>query len=316
MMGLRAGVFACLVTLLLVACSSVPKPGSRNMAAANANAKLGVDYLQKGELDKAATTLKRALRYDPDQVDANWGLAIIARRRQKPDKADQFFRKALDKDAKPAILNSYAAFLCNRGQTQKAVSMFLRAANDPRYKTPGNALSNAGLCLQRAKNYTAAARMYKQALKTAGEQPSILKHLAKIESALGHDESAQMYTRRYNASGQDGSRPSSQSMAVPHGGSAPDRDTTDNTRQSATTPSTQPTRPSADNALDVQPKQMVATTTINVRTGQGTSNPAIGQLHKGDIVTVVDDPGGKWMRMRSVHFIGWVYKPLFRARTK
>lgn len=60
-----------------------------------------------------------------------------------------------------------------------------------------------------------------------------------------------------------------------------------------------------------EPPKLVATATINVRTGPGTNHSAIGEVTNGDIVIVLDNPGGEWVRIKRGDLRGWVYRPLF-----
>lgn len=65
--------------------------------------------------------------------------------------------------------------------------------------------------------------------------------------------------------------------------------------------------------IQTQPDR-VATADVNIRTGQGTDNEAIGQVPEGTVVTLLGDPGGEWIRIRYQGVEGWVYAPLFEAQ--
>lgn len=79
-----------------------------------------------------------------------------------------------------------------------------------------------------------------------------------------------------------------------------------------THPKTTQTKPATRQAKQPEAQKMVATDTINVRAGQSTNNRVVGQVHKGDVVTVVKDPGGQWIRIHNASVTGWAYRPLFK----
>lgn len=58
--------------------------------------------------------------------------------------------------------------------------------------------------------------------------------------------------------------------------------------------------------------KLVSTATVNVRTGPDTKYDAVGQVSPGDVVTVLKDPGGDWIRVQHGTLRGWTYKPLFK----
>lgn len=62
------------------------------------------------------------------------------------------------------------------------------------------------------------------------------------------------------------------------------------------------------------PRKFVSTATINVRAGQGTDTDVVGQLEPRTVVTVVEEPSGKWMKIKTDSVTGWVYKPLFEPQ--
>lgn len=181
---------------LLTACASAPEHVINDQEAATANAKLGIDYMHKGELNKALTTLQQALHYNPKQVSANWALAIIYHRRHEEDKANTHFRRALQAQQRPEILNSYGAFLCDRGKTEGAVRAFSRAAGNPSYKTPADAWANAGLCLQRAGKTGQALHYYQLALEDNARHAPALWRMAQLQYAQNNYLQARGFLQR------------------------------------------------------------------------------------------------------------------------
>ena len=61
-------------------------------------------------------------------------------------------------------------------------------------------------------------------------------------------------------------------------------------------------------------RKIVATSTVNVRAGQGTNFDIVGQFKPQEVVTVVEDPDGDWLKVKGDSVSGWVYRPLFERR--
>lgn len=78
------------------------------------------------------------------------------------------------------------------------------------------------------------------------------------------------------------------------------------------TAQTAPAKP-AEKAEPAPPQQLTATATINVRAGKSTQHRVVGQVESGDVVTVIEDPGGDWIRIEHGPTRGWAYRPLFEA---
>lgn len=182
--------------LLLAGCAALPQDHVDDEAAAQANAKLGVDLLGKGRYQQALERLHRALNYDDDNVLANWGMALAHQRLGQPDKARAYYDRIIDGHPKPAIANSYAVFLCEQGHTGKALGYFKRAADDHRNHDPAVALANAGLCLERAGQSEKARDYYRKSLSINKNQPTALTQMAQIQYHQGQYLSARAFIER------------------------------------------------------------------------------------------------------------------------
>lgn len=227
-----------LLTAVLVAagCAGGPEPVPNPGRAAAANTGLGVDLLRDGKEAQAIKQLEKALEYDPRHVEAHWALGIAHDRLNEPEAADRHYRRAIDIQDRPEILNSYGVFLCREGRTGEALNYFERAAEDPRYPGPADALANAGRCLARVGETDRADRYFRRALArderhrpslaalarqslerddalrargffqrleaTASPQTPLADEWlllgARIEAALGDRTAASAYLQRYN----------------------------------------------------------------------------------------------------------------------
>ncbi|GEM_PF-1211343 len=184
-----------LSTLVLGGCAG----GNQNIrknSAARANTNLAGDYLRRGDLDKATKYFKKALKYDPHRVNALWGLAVTNNRKGDVQRAGNFYRRAMSVKQKPALVNSYAAFLCQHGNASKAIPLFQKAAHDAHYNHPGVPLANAGLCLKQNGNKARAIQFFKKALAKNQNQPMALTQMARIALNRGNNRRARNYMKR------------------------------------------------------------------------------------------------------------------------
>lgn len=230
------GILPLAAVFALAACAGGPEPVPDPDRAAAANAELGVRYLRDGNEAEAVKRLEKALEYDSRHVDAHWALGIAYDRLNEPEAADRHYRRAIDIQDRPEILNSYGVFLCRRERVEDALDYFERAVDDPGYPGPADALANAGLCLDRVGQPDRAERYFRRALaRNERHRPSLaglaeqrleegdalhargffqrlqaasgpdrpltddwLLLGARIETVLGDREAAAAYLQRYN----------------------------------------------------------------------------------------------------------------------
>jgi len=171
----------------------------RNKEAADYNAQLGAEYLRKNRLDLAEEKLSRALSQNPSSSEANHYYALLQNRLGNKATANRHFQKAIwiEKD-NPEIHNNYGSFLCQEGHYEAAVSEFKKALNDPLYKTPEFAYTNAGVCSRRAKNVEDAEEYLREALKKNGKYAPALLEMAEIMADNSSYAKAQAFLYRYD----------------------------------------------------------------------------------------------------------------------
>ena len=182
--------------LLTAGCAASSQGHVDKQAAAQANAKLGLDLLSKGQSEQAKARLQRALRYDSGNEVANWGMALVHQRLGQPQQARKYYRRIVQGNARPAIVNSYAVFLCQQQETDEALAYFKRAANDHRNNSPAVALANAGLCLEQSGQHETARSYYRKALSINKNQPTALTQMAEIQYQQGQYLSARAFIER------------------------------------------------------------------------------------------------------------------------
>lgn len=195
---LRIGMLVVLAAVVVGCSSTGAGETSGGEAAAEANTKLGVELLQRGEPQRALQKLNKAVRQDPEYSQAHMVRALAFDRLDKPDKAEDSFEEAISLAPENSqALSNYGSFLCQRGDVDKAVELFERSADNPTYESPEVPLTNAGICLLRDGEQERAEEYLQRALRSNNKQPSALLRMAKIRLEREQYMSARGYYQRY-----------------------------------------------------------------------------------------------------------------------
>lgn len=177
--------------------------------AAAANARLGASYLQAGNLQQADERLERALELDPNSADAHASYALLQMRLDKPDEAERHFERALKLEPdSPRLKNNFATMLCDRGDYDEAIDLFVEAANDRLYETPAYAYGNAGRCALDADRGDEAREFFQQAREADPDFGRPLIELAALDYDAGNLDAAADYLEAYH----ERERPSARSL--------------------------------------------------------------------------------------------------------
>jgi type IV pilus assembly protein PilF len=173
-----------LLSLTVAGCATTRAerlPPQQRIEAAEANTKLGIEYLQRGELQQALRKLQKAIEQNPESANAHMVAGVVYGRLDEPEQAEYHLERAveLEPDNSPA-LNNYARLLCERGQTGRAVELFEKAAANPLYESPAVPLTNAGLCVLREGDLERAEALFSRALRNNPQFPPALLRMAEI----------------------------------------------------------------------------------------------------------------------------------------
>lgn len=195
---MRARVFGVLLLAALLASGCGGSSASRKSDAAAYNVRLGIAYMQQGNLAVAKEKLERAERQDPSSPEVHTALALLYERLGNMDKADAHHRTALRLAPRdPEISNNYAVFLCKTGRREEGVRRFLDAARNPLYVTPEAAYTNAGVCLRADQRYEEARRNFERALQVKPNFAEAAYQLADLDFNSGRLDEAKVYLERY-----------------------------------------------------------------------------------------------------------------------
>lgn len=205
---------ALALCLLLAACASgggsrdADGQGSsgagRMSSTGRMNLALAEGYLVKGDFAKAGERADLALESDPRSAQAHALRALVYQHDGKDDAAARGFERALELAPKDgAILNAHAAWLCEHGQPDRADREFALALADPAYRSPVQALANAGKCAMAHDRLAPAEDYLRRALVFAPKDPTLLYLLADVELRQGKTFEAQAFIQRRDALGAD-----------------------------------------------------------------------------------------------------------------
>ncbi len=189
-----------LVLALLAGCSAAQEEQAQLKTASEYNTELGLAYLRQGRDQAAMDKLKKAIEQDPKNANAHHYLAVLYQKLGEEKKADREYWSALQYAPEdPNLLNNYGAFLCGRGQYDKAIALFRKVLKDPLYPAKAAVYENIGLCAQ-AKGDIETAEQY--LLKTLRANPRAAKSLlalGQIRFDQGDLAAAQQYLYDYLA---------------------------------------------------------------------------------------------------------------------
>jgi type IV pilus assembly protein PilF len=199
-----------LASVLLAACSTTSTGGPKlaeeqteSQKAGALNKQLGTVYLRQGNLALAKEKLERAEKYNPRDPEVHLVLALLYERLDIPKEVDAHYKTAIRlAPDNPQILNNYAVYLCKNNRAEEGVKRFLEAAQNPLYRTPEAAYTNAGVCLRQAKKLDDAATSFGRALKVAPNNAEAVYQLADLNMERGQLTQARDLIDKYLVSNE------------------------------------------------------------------------------------------------------------------
>lgn len=206
-MKLKASKAGLLLSVLLVlqgCAGSGELSEEKSQDAAQYNAQLGAQYLQRGDLDQAREKLSKALEQDDKNALAHISYANLQSKIGQTASAEEHFERGLALAPDEAdYRNSYGIFLCEDEKYDQAQAQFRAAADNPYYRTPEYALDNAGLCMLDADRLSDAESYLREALRVNPQFANAYLHMADLMHRKQRLTVADAYFQRFNAYGDE-----------------------------------------------------------------------------------------------------------------
>ena len=170
---------------------------------------MGMAYMRDGQSAVALQKLKKAIEVDDDYADAHNVIAILYEQLGENDLAGVHYSRAVKLDGQdPYIRNARGSYFCRQGKLEEANQEFQQALSNPLYPTPWVALTNAGLCVERAGDSAKAENYYRRALTANPKFAAALYQMAEVSLEQEKNLSARAYLERYHGE----ARPSAASL--------------------------------------------------------------------------------------------------------
>jgi type IV pilus assembly protein PilF len=193
----RLLVLACGV-LLATACKGPTQIAEEHKRTAKIYMELGVGYMREGKMDLAMSNLQRSLELEPDYSDTHNAIAVLYEQLGNSNKAREHFQRSIRLDPKNSrARNNYGRFFCKAGKLAEAEVEFLAAVQNPLYRTPEKAYTNAGNCALEEPDVEKAEEYFRKALAVNSAYAPALSSMARLSFDLENYISARAYLQRY-----------------------------------------------------------------------------------------------------------------------
>lgn len=195
------------LSVLVSSCASTgeTKTGekSEGRKAAETNAALGRQYLDRKQYEISLEKLKRAVAFDPTYAPAHTLLAVLYETLGETDKAGDEYKQAVRYDPEDGdVNNNYAVYLCGRGHYKEADRHFEKALKDPFYNTKYVASGNAGLCALNNNDLDKAEMYLRQSLEYDEKYVPALLPMARVSYQKEDFLRARAFLQRFESVGQ------------------------------------------------------------------------------------------------------------------
>ena len=172
---------------------------------AKIHADLAGNYLQRGQIDVAIEEVEKSLELDSNNKPANYIMALVQIKLNKPEKSEAYFKKAVkEPDPLPSAQHDYANFLCREGEYKKAEDLYKDLLANVLYKNRARLLSNIGACFFKQEKYREAENAFRQSLQMNPNLPDTLLLMTRISFIKGKPLETRGWYSRYFQIGAKG----------------------------------------------------------------------------------------------------------------
>ena len=164
-------------------------------------------YLEQGNMERARTSLNKALEIDSRSVEAHVLLGVLNAAESEWGVAEQHFKTALSIDPRDAMaLNNYGSYLFSRGRFEESVHYLSILVQDTDYRARSQAYENLGLAQLKVGEREAAKESFNRALQLSFSQPQSSLELSALAYEDGDVESAARYYDSFRSLAQQNAR--------------------------------------------------------------------------------------------------------------
>ena len=183
-----------LCIFLCCTCMSAFAEKEDRTAAAQANARLGIAYLNKGYVAISQQRLMLAIQEDRDNPEVWYSMGYFLEKTNQPVEAGKYYRHAISVDPHSGSAeNNYGSFLCRTGHYQEGIAEFMAAIQEKTYLDAPQAYENAGICSLMMHNHRLALSYFYKAVGYNPNMPFSLLSIARLSHQSGDDQTAQKY---------------------------------------------------------------------------------------------------------------------------
>lgn len=176
---------------------------SQGRASAKIHTELAGMYYQRAQMAVALSEVETAIKADSGYAPAYNMRGLIRMTLREDKEADADFKQSLHIEPNDSEThNNYGWFLCQRGRPADSIAHFLVALKNPLYTTPERAYLNAGVCSQKAGNYTDAQDFLQKSLTVRPGLPAALLGMAEVSFAQGAFHTSKRYFSDYRRGGE------------------------------------------------------------------------------------------------------------------
>jgi len=197
------GVGTAIAMMALAACTSTNQRPVDEKVASNANVRLGIAYLQQGNLSLAKEKLDKAEKQDPRSYEVQYAMALLSERLNQIPDAEKHYQSAFKLAPNNAdVGNAYAGFLCRNNKIDAALKLFDSTIANPLYAMPWVAATNAAICLRSDKRNADAIPYLERAIALRPDYFLAVVELADLQISIGKPELARTAVDRFLAIGR------------------------------------------------------------------------------------------------------------------
>ena len=187
-------LFFCVLSVTSCTTTRIQNPEK----ASKLNAELGLAYILQGRNEQGLAKLNKAIKINPDNAKAYSYIAELYRRLNENERAEDYFKRALDIDSKdPSINNNYGAFLCANKKYDDAFKYLKIALLNPVYTDRGKVYENIGVCAEDKGNLKIARENYIQAINLQPNLGNSLLSVAQLDFDAQNIKSAEKFLNYY-----------------------------------------------------------------------------------------------------------------------